>query len=202
MLKRIFLLKAFILISLLNTCFAKTYENIGDYMQEMQKIIKSNWQPSKKKDSYKVISTFKIYKDGSIKDIKISKASPNPEDNKAALEAIYKSIAKIPSFKSINDSEFLEIEFTFDYKIVKKEAGKAKNGSYVKIENIENESSSNLAEALANLLKSLKSLIIILVIIWIIFSRLKKKPKNFKETLKSLKPQNDPKHYDPTNVKR
>lgn len=85
------------------------------YIQKVQTKIKKGWKPYRIGYNYKIIATFKIKDDGSISDLKIKKPSNFNEANNAALIAINKA-APFQKPKLIINGEYLDIEFTFDYK--------------------------------------------------------------------------------------
>lgn len=95
------------------------------YMQNLQKRIKSNWNPPKGKESKNVVLFFKINKDGSINNLKVQKSSGNQEVDNAALEAVNTSTPLDPLPEAYKGSS-VPIEFTFDYNVFDKNGAKQK----------------------------------------------------------------------------
>ncbi len=97
------------------------------YIELVQDIIRSNWQPKKNVTSYKVFVNFQITKDGQVENLKIVTSSGSNDNDEAALEAIKDSapFPVVPELLLLNgDSKFtkIDIEFTFDYNVISQAA--------------------------------------------------------------------------------
>lgn len=90
------------------------------YMQ-MQEQIKKNWHPPRSKKSKIVKVLFQINKDGSLGECKIKKSSGNPKIDLSALFAIEDTqpFDKVPDSIIKDPKGFVEVLFTFDYKVHK-----------------------------------------------------------------------------------
>ena len=94
------------------------YKNDVDftqYMKNLQRKIKLNWNPPKNKERLRVSVFFTISKNGELSNLKIYKSSRDYRADQAALNAIkasfpYESLPK--EFKG----QSIDIQFTFDYK--------------------------------------------------------------------------------------
>lgn len=88
-------------------------------MKNLEKTIKTNWNPPKSETSKRVVVIFKINKNGELLALKIQQSSNDEETDKAALEAI-----KVTSpFKPLPEQfkgQNIDIEFTFDYNVLGK----------------------------------------------------------------------------------
>lgn len=88
------------------------------YMIDLQKKIKSNWNPPTDIESRKVILLFKINRKGNLVACKVYKSSGLPSVDLAALKAIKLStpFAPLPaSYKGKN----IDVQFSFDYNVFK-----------------------------------------------------------------------------------
>lgn len=102
-----------------NPCIASKEEKyIRKYMVKVQKKIKGNWHPPKRKKSYSLTATFELGLDGKIAGpIKFNKIIDDPELMQSARAAIEKAAP----FKKINQKYLKEqpkIEFKFDYNVL------------------------------------------------------------------------------------
>ena len=91
---------------------------ITSYMKTTQVKIKNNWKPSSEK-SGRVVISYKINKDGTLKDYKIISSSGIKELEKEAVNALKKSSPFGPLPKAF-DGENVDVQFTFDYNVEKK----------------------------------------------------------------------------------
>ena len=89
------------------------------YMKNLEKTIKTNWNPPKSEASKRVVVVFKINKQGELLALKILQSSNDEEADKAALKAV-----RITSpFKPLPEQfegRNIDIEFTFDYNVLSK----------------------------------------------------------------------------------
>lgn len=90
--------------------------NFNPYMKSLQNQIKSNWHPVQCSESRKIVTLFKIEKDGALKNLMILKSSGNDKADEAALKAIYVS-APFSSLPQEFKGKSINIEFTFDYNV-------------------------------------------------------------------------------------
>lgn len=93
--------------------------NFGSYMKDLQKQIKSNWNPPKADKSRRVVTLFKIGKQGDLKAVKIFKSSGLETADNAAITAIKKSAPFSPLPRAF-DGKSIDVQFTFDYNVLKK----------------------------------------------------------------------------------
>jgi TonB family protein len=94
--------------------------DMGPYMANLQKRIKSRWTPLKDNVSNRVKLLFKIALNGELSNVSISVPSGNPQADQAALKAV-REAAPFPPLPTGAD-QFAEngkvdIEFTFDYNV-------------------------------------------------------------------------------------
>lgn len=91
--------------------------DFGPYMRNMQKEIKSNWNPPKIDTTKRVVVKYTIKKDGSIVNPQIVTSSNNKQMDNAALEALKKTkLSPLPrNYKGIS----ADVQFTFDYNVHK-----------------------------------------------------------------------------------
>ncbi len=90
------------------------------FMSDLQKRIRDKWLPPVSQKDHRLTAKFKVYADGTISDIELPSTS-NSEliiANHAAYEAVRRSspVAKLPS----NAPYQVDIEFTFDFKVNRK----------------------------------------------------------------------------------
>ncbi|MEI7474441.1 MAG: energy transducer TonB [bacterium] len=90
--------------------------DFGLYMRGLQDRIKYNWNPPKLDKSIRVVTFFKIAKNGKLISYKIIKGSDNYLSNEAVVNAIIKS-APFPPLPQQYDEEDIDIQFTFDYNV-------------------------------------------------------------------------------------
>lgn len=82
--------------------------NWNNYIKKMDQKLFSHWFPSKNNNKVEVI--FNITKNGTYKNLRISKPSSNKKDNQAALEAVMYS----SPFKPFpNQAKELMVKYTF-----------------------------------------------------------------------------------------
>ncbi len=88
-----------------------------NYLKDIQTEIKSNWNAPAYNKNSKIITSFIVQADGTVKDIKIKQSSGNPELDNSAIIALKKSspLPKLP--KELSKNGFVQIEFTFDYNV-------------------------------------------------------------------------------------
>ena len=91
--------------------------DFNPYMQELQRIIKRNWQPTRDTESYTVIVFFKITKEGELFDLSIKESGGTRIRNKQAIRAVKRS-APFPKLPE-GSPDFVSIEFSFDYNLIK-----------------------------------------------------------------------------------
>lgn len=86
-----------------------------DYMENLQKNIKKNWNPPLDRSSKRVVLLFKISKDGKLLDCKVHQSSGNEATDKAAIIAVKKTVFEPLPKKDMRDS--VDVQFTFDYNV-------------------------------------------------------------------------------------
>ena len=90
--------------------------DFNPYMKDLQRRIKSNWNPPKSTTSKRVEAIFRISKSGELLNLKIKTSSGDSSTDEAAILAINKTKPFLPlplEFKG----ETVDIMFTFDYKV-------------------------------------------------------------------------------------
>jgi hypothetical protein len=176
---------------------------LANYMRDLQRTIKANWKPKLLNQSYILKSKFKIDKSGNIHGIELLNKHSDEDINEAAIQALKKT--KAPSFdkiKSLETSNNIDIEFTFDYKISKiQKKSTERTETNLHKDSVLSSKDTQKAEDSHPLKNILRLLVILPLIFWNLFFRNKKKlnPKNF--NIQNKKPQFD-QYYDPTDVKR
>ncbi len=93
--------------------------DFGNYMRNVQKKIKSNWNPPKGNESKRVVLFFKITKNGDISEYSVKDSSGVPEVDEAAIEAL-KASAPFDKLPENYKKESVDVQFTFDYNVFKK----------------------------------------------------------------------------------
>lgn len=177
---------------------------IQDYVNGVQRIIKSNWKPKRSDKSYTLITNFKIDKFGNVKDIVFVQGTADEEAKQAALDAIKLS----EPFKRpwiLRSSGTIEIEFTFDYSI-KKVVSKQSTGNEQLLQpnSVTYPARKPSSSILKILIKYSAYFIIALLLLWlriVRFLREREKDQSFKQVIKNMAKPEDYR-YDPTNVKR
>lgn len=92
--------------------------DFGPYMRDVQKKIKSNWDPPEGDKSKRVVLLFKIAKDGSLLSCSVKKSSWNSNVDYAAIKAV-KQTAPFPPLPPEFKGQSIDIQFTFDYNIIR-----------------------------------------------------------------------------------
>ncbi|MGN0031563.1 MAG: energy transducer TonB [Candidatus Gastranaerophilaceae bacterium] len=90
--------------------------DFGPYMRNMQRKIKSNWNPPKKDKSEKVVLLYTLNLKGEVQKCTVIKSSGSEDTDNAAKDALYKSapFGKLPSeYKG----KSIDVQFTFDYNV-------------------------------------------------------------------------------------
>lgn len=90
--------------------------DFGPYMKELQRRIKSNWEPPRGNESRRVVLLFKVARDGSLKSVKVYKSSGIPSADSAAIGAVNLSAPFRPLPPEFRGSD-IDIQFTFDYNV-------------------------------------------------------------------------------------
>jgi TonB family protein len=90
--------------------------DFGPYMADLQQKIKTNWQPAPSRSTKKVTVRFDLHTDGTISNLRIEDSSGLNEADKAALEAVQKSVpfAMLPK----DAVEHVSVRFTFARNVV------------------------------------------------------------------------------------
>ncbi len=101
-----------------NTSGKTTDVDFGPYMSALQRKIKSNWKPPRYSESNQIVATFSVNSKGQLSNLKLSKSSPLLDANTAALAAVTKAAPFDPL--PAGSDPIVEIEFTFDYNVLKK----------------------------------------------------------------------------------
>ena len=96
--------------------------DFGPYLTEMQRRIKRAWYPPKGNESKKIVLKFKIAKNGSVSDIRLSRSSGLQIADEAAMTAIQNAgLQPLPA----GTDDQVEIKFTFDYNVFNGSGGGA-----------------------------------------------------------------------------
>lgn len=91
------------------------------YMKELQRNIKSHWDPPKGNETKRVVLLFKIAKDGRLLTLNVHEPSGNLFVDKAAINAIKLATPFQPLPDKFN-GESIAVQFAFDYKVLKDKA--------------------------------------------------------------------------------
>lgn len=89
--------------------------DFGPYMADLQRRIKRCWSPPKGNESKKIVVKFKLFRDGSIKYLRILQTSEIETADNAALKAV-ESAAPFQNLPNGAPSD-VDIEFSFDYNV-------------------------------------------------------------------------------------
>jgi|LakMenEpi03Aug12_release.lakeMendotaPanAssembly.Ray.scaffolds.fasta_scaffold276894_2 TonB family protein len=98
------------------TLSKETEPDYGPYMADLQRNIKRHWFPPKGQESRRVVVVFKVNKDGSYSNLKVTKSSDIAVADRASLRAVEdasKGFKPLPAGAPSN----VDIEFTFDYNV-------------------------------------------------------------------------------------
>lgn len=94
--------------------------DFGPYMREIERRIKRNWNPPKGNESRKVVVLFTVGRDGRLLSVKTLKSSGSVVYDRAAQKAV-ELTAPFRSLPSEYKNESVDIEFTFDYNVIKRD---------------------------------------------------------------------------------
>lgn len=104
--------------------FVKAYDpdqaqkpGVGDYMIQLQKNIKAQWHPPAEKYSKHAVVSFKLNRDGSVKEIVVVGSTGVPAMDESGIKAIEAAAPFPPLPKSLSDHKSVKIEFSFDYNV-------------------------------------------------------------------------------------
>lgn len=92
--------------------------DFGPYMRDLQKRIKSNWDPPKGNETKRVVLLFKIAKDGSLLSCSVERSSRKADVDYAAIKAV-KQTAPFPPLPPEFKGQSIDIQFTFDYNVIR-----------------------------------------------------------------------------------
>lgn len=90
--------------------------DFGPWMSELQRRIKSNWDPPKGNESKRVVLAFKVSKDGRLLELKIATSSGVRVADQAALSAVQLTAPFRPLPAEFRKPS-IDIQFTFDYNV-------------------------------------------------------------------------------------
>ena len=90
--------------------------DFGPYMRELQRRIKSNWNPPQGNESKRVVLLFSIAKDGRLLGVKVYKSSGLQAADRAAISAV-EMTAPFKPLPSEYKRSSVDIQFTFDYNV-------------------------------------------------------------------------------------
>lgn len=89
--------------------------DFGPYMNNLSRLIKKHWKLTKFDQDRLVVVTFRVTKEGDMSDLKLATTSGTEKADEAALEAV-RIAAPFPALPAGAPS-FVDIQFTFDYKL-------------------------------------------------------------------------------------
>jgi len=203
---RIFLL---LFLSLMSNCVLAVTDKdqvLHDYVEEVQKIIKNNWQPKKTSQSYTLLTRFTIDELGKVQNINFINRSDDEEINEMALAAIQSSgpFPRPTSIKNDDSIGDLEIEFGFDYKVNKPKqpiTTKPKPALVSDSVLLKDRRAPVSRNIFQTIFVVLLSLLVLVFRIYYFFANLgKKKSKLFKKKSEKKPVAKESCRYDPTNV--
>ncbi len=183
--------------------------SLEEYINEVQKSIKSNWHPKKSDKSYTVITKFKIDQLGKVKDIGFIKSNSDEKVNQLAINAIKNSepFTRPESLKTLAD---IEVEFTFDYSIktiATKQERQTDNNTNLPVPDsvLNNTKNTTTIHPILKFTKLLLGLVFVLFILRLKIIRFLNQRvvegRNITKN-KQNEPSNKAMPYDPTNVKK
>lgn len=94
----------------------RDFSNYSEYVEEMQKVLKSVWAPPKRGNSYQVTLKFKVFKDGKVTALRVIKSSGDLDSDRAAVAAVRASLPFAP-LPSREKAESVDVDFSFDYNV-------------------------------------------------------------------------------------
>lgn len=91
--------------------------DFGPYINELQRRIRSNWNPPTADQSKRVVCLITIGRDGRLLGLRVKRSSGSASADQAALAAVRASapFRPLPANYRGND---VDVEFTFDYNVV------------------------------------------------------------------------------------
>lgn len=95
--------------------FDESTKYFKNYMEEITKIIQSNWEPPVKEPGTSIITLYTLNKKGEISNIMIIKSSHIIQNDESAINALNKS-SPLPPLPSEFKGSSIDIEFHFDIK--------------------------------------------------------------------------------------
>lgn len=87
----------------------------SEYMNKLQRRIKSNWHPPKGKETKRAVVVFKVARDGTVPILKIYKPSGVADVDAAAISAVKAAAPFEPLPKGAPND--VDVEFAFDYNV-------------------------------------------------------------------------------------
>lgn len=89
--------------------------DFAPFMMEVERILKSNWNPPTSAVSRVTGVTFKVAKDGTVSEIRLSKSSGDSLMDAVGIKAVQKAarVAALPA----GSPETVDVEFTFSYNV-------------------------------------------------------------------------------------
>lgn len=101
--------------------------DLSGYMAELQRSVKSSWNPVEIKENEQVVIMFSVNREGNLTgEIKIVQSSGNRVLDESAIQAIKDAEPFYPLPKRYIGSK-IDVEFTFDYKTLEKKKKKKKS---------------------------------------------------------------------------
>jgi TonB family protein len=90
---------------------------VGAYMNQLQNKIKAQWHPPSEKYSKHAVVSFKINRDGSVKDLVTVSSTGVAAMDESGIKAIEAAAPFPPLPKSLSNYKAVKIEFSFDYNV-------------------------------------------------------------------------------------
>lgn len=97
---------------------AQSDVDFGPYMADLQRRIKRAWFPPKGSESKRVMVVFKVHRNGTMSDLRLTKGSGDKAADQAAKKAVENAAPFRPLPKGAPPD--VDIQFTFDYNVFKK----------------------------------------------------------------------------------
>ena len=93
--------------------------DFGPLMKEVQRAIKSKWQPPPSARSLKTRVSFTLFKDGKVQGLKTRVSSGESEFDRAALKAVENALDQEGKLCPLpaNAPDYIDIEFSLDYNV-------------------------------------------------------------------------------------
>ena len=89
--------------------------DFSTFIAKLQRQIRLQWSPPKDRNEYQIIAVFRLFPDGSIAQLRLTK----PAKNLAANQRAFAAIERAAPFSDFPASclDYVDVEFIFDYEV-------------------------------------------------------------------------------------